>query len=99
MASEKAVINKAKKAPTKIIEGDVGKANKIISDKENEKVKEIKEEKIELTREQQIDQALAIGISKKKMGLCKNNKCYNASRVGSSYCQECSDKHKNSIVE
>ncbi len=52
----------------------------------------IPEKKIELTREQQIDQALLMGISKKKMGLCKNEKCYNASRVGSSYCQECSDK-------
>lgn len=60
--------------------------------KEKQKDIVIPEKKIELTREQQIDQALLMGLSKKQMGLCKNDKCYNASRVGSSYCQECSDK-------
>lgn len=53
----------------------------------------IPEKKIELTREQQIDQALLMGLSKSQMKLCKNEKCYNARRETSAYCEKCSYKH------
>lgn len=32
-------------------------------------------------------------ISKTKIGLCKNENCFNPRREKSAYCKECSDKH------
>ena len=62
-------------------------------EKEEKKDIVIPEKKIELTREQQIDQALLMGLSRKQMGICKNEGCYNASRETSAYCEKCSYKH------
>ena len=56
---------------------------------------EIEEQKVILTNEAKmiIDEALESGeTSRSKLEICKNDGCYNPSRTGSTYCQECSDK-------
>jgi len=60
-------------------------------------VKELTPEEIELQENQRrvnIDVLLDYGFSRSKLGLCKNEGCYNSKDTGSSRCRQCSENYK-----
>lgn len=76
-----------------------------ILEKEKELGHKLSYEEIEEQKKLLTDQARIIvdgalenkEISRSKLGICKNDGCYNQRRFRSAYCQECSDRWRGEI--